>query len=194
MDFLQKKINSVRSAFTNQDDEADAGKKTILLIAGAVAIIVVLLLLLLLTSGPGKSGQKEMKDAMTPFSEALAITTTYEKDLSHTPTKNDISLIKTLLRSNYGPLSDLYNDTFQPKPRLLANPKPDSASDKKLEAASRNNTLDDEILKILEPKIIAAANNLQKARKSFTKQSSIAVIETAQKDLRAILDILNKAR
>lgn len=175
-------------------EEASGISKKQLYIGGGILLAIVTALALLLTSGGAKPGQAEMAATLQPLSEAVAITKTYEKQLSRTDVKNDMTLVKILLQSNYQPLNDLYSTTFTPVKKFSSNPKPDDESVEKLDAAVKKNTLDDEIINVLGPKVATAANQLKRARPNFSKQESVNTIETAQKALESVLDILNRAR
>lgn len=191
MSLLNNKPLGSNDYLVEQDPNA---KKKKLFIIGASVFVLLVALTLMFSGGGPKPGQTEMQATLEPLSEALAITTEYEKRLSYVPTKNDVSTVKTLLRSNYSPLNDLYNTTFSPKKKFSSSPKPSSKSVELLDVAVKNNTIDNEIVIALEAKISEATQNLQKTKVHFTKQESLETIETAEKDLSAALDILNRAR
>ena len=167
-------------------------KKLYLIIAGVVVLVVALLLIF--TSGGSKPGQETMRKSLQATSESLGIIDEYENQLTYAPTKNDVALVKILLRGNFQKLNELYNKTYKPKKKFSSNPKVDTKSKETLDRSERNNTLDSDILKALEPKIATAKKNLTASRSSFTKKDSVDKIKVSIEDMNSIQDILNKDR
>lgn len=190
MAFLKQTSQQLASL---SDGDGPFSKKT-LFIGGGLLLAAIIVLVLVLTSGGSKSGQTEMNATLEPLSESVGIVSTYESDLSRSDVKNDMTLAKLLLTSSYRSLNELYETTFTPAKKFPLNPKPDQASVEILDAAVKANSVDSEIINVLEPKVEQALSELEKARPSFSKESSVNTIETAKKSLTSVLDILNRAR
>lgn len=167
-------------------------KKLYLIIAGVVVLL--LALVFTLTSGGSKPGQETMRKSMQATSESLGIIDEYEDQLTYEPAKNDVALVKILLRGNFQKLNELYNTTYKPKKKFSNSPKIDTKSKQTLDRSQRNNTLDSDILTALEPKIETAKKNLTLSRSSFKKKDSVDKIKVSIEDLKSIEDILNRDR
>lgn len=170
-----------------------ASRKKLILIVGGVLVLVIALILVL-TSGGSKAGQETMRSSLQASSEALGIIDEYEDRLQYAPSKNDVALVQILLRGNFQKLNELYTTTYKPKNKISNSPKVDSESKETLDRSVRDNTLDSDILKALEPKIAEAKKSLTRTRPSFTKKDSVEKIETSIKDLESIEDILARDR
>lgn len=170
-----------------------ASKRRLLIIGGVVTILVLGLILLLFGKQP-KPGEPEMQASLKSTSEALGIVDTYAAKLQYSQTKNQVALVQILLRGNFQKLNELYKTTYNGKKKFSTSPKPDASSKTELDAAIRNNTLDSEIVTVLEPKINQAQKKLVVARQKFNKSSSVETIEVSIKDLGSIQEILNQAQ
>ena len=166
-------------------------KMKVALVVGGIVLLLVLLALVAF-SGGGVPGKVEMKNVLQPTSEALGIIEDYEKDLEYSPTINNVALAQILIRGNYQELNTQYNKLYKPSKRFSSNPKPDTRSQELLDESRRNNTLDTEINKVLIAKITKAENSLAKARKVVVNKKLNQQIVSAQKDMQAILEMLNK--
>jgi hypothetical protein len=175
------------------DNTNPGSKKALLLMAGGVLLLIIIIAWLFLGTG-GKPGADDMKKTVQNTSEALGIIDEYESDLQYTPTKNDVALVQILLRGNYSNLNELYNKTYKPKKKFSNSPKPDKASQTKLDAAKRNNVLDTEIITVLKPKIEAARAAAKRSYPNFTKADALNDLKTAYNDYEAIEEILNRDR
>lgn len=167
-------------------------KKLFMMIGGGVVLIIALILVF--SSGGAKPGQETMRKSLQSTSEALGIIDEYENDLQYEPTKNDVALMQILLRGNFQKLNELYNKTYKPKKKFNSTPKIDTKSKTALDASERNNTIDSDLLKALEPKIASAKKNLSLTRSSFKKKDSVEKIKVSIEDLGSIQDILNRDR
>lgn len=170
-----------------------ASRKKLFMIIGGVLVLIIALILVL-TSGSTKPGQETMKKSLQSTSEALGIIDEYEGKLQYEPTKNDVALVQILLRGNFQKLNELYNKTYKPKKKFSSSPKVDTKSKTTLDASERNNTLDSDILKALEPKIASAKKNLSASRSGFKKKDSVEKIKVSIEDMNSIQDILNRDR
>jgi hypothetical protein len=72
--------------------------------------------------------------------------------------------------------------------------KPHSKKSLRYRPAVRNNTIDNNIIEVLRPKITKAESELKKAKPNFTKKESSNKIQTAIDDLQSIQELLNRAR
>lgn len=176
-----------------QMQQPDDSKKKMLLFGGGVVILLILLGLVLFGGG-GKAGQADMQSALKSTSEALGIIDGYDQDLRDTPTKNDVALTQILLRGNFQKLNDLYKKTYSPKSGFTAAGKADKASIATLDRSDRNNTLDSDILKVLNAKVKAADAKLVAIKPNFTKPSSKQAINDSIADMNSIQEILTKDR
>ncbi len=174
-----------------QADPAAEKKKLYMIIGGVVALLLIASFLIF--GNKPTPGVLELKNGIQATSDALGIVDEYQSKLSYAPTKNDVALTQTLLRGNYQNLNELYN-SFKPKKRFTSNPKPDNKSIDRLDEAVRNNTIDNDIVEVLKPKITKAESELKKAKPNFTKKDSTTKIQTAIEDLESILELLNRAR
>lgn len=170
----------------------DSGK-TKLLVFGGIAVLLILLGVVLF-SGGSSAGQTEMKDSVDDISQALAIIDEYEEQVQYAPTQNDIGLSQILLRGSQQRLSELFNTTYKPKKKLGGEGKLQAAAKTTLDTAQRNNTLDSDIITEVKKEVISAQRSLTRAKASFKKQDSRAIITTAQNDLTSIVELLNRAR
>lgn len=173
------------------EQDPNAEKKKKIMIGGGIFALFIALILVFTSGGGAQPGQAEMKAALEPLSEALAITTSYDRDLSYTPTRNGVAQVKTLLRSSYPELNELYNTTYKPNSKFSANPRPSKETTEILDGAARTNTIDSEIVVALEAKLNETLINLQKAKAHFTKTESLETIDTAREDISSALGVLN---
>lgn len=190
-DFSQSNQLSTNDYMVNQDPGAQKKKK--ILIGVGIALLLITLSFVLF-SGKPTPGEIEMKRSLQATSDALGMVDEYSKELNYAPTQNDIALVQTLLRGNFQELNTLYNTTFKPKQRFKTNPKPDDKSIEKLDEAVRNNTIDNTIISVLQPKITLAEKNLRLAKPLFTKKDSVKTIQTAIDDMSSISEVLSRDR
>ncbi len=188
---LSKQSQLGTNDYMVQADPAAEKKKLYLIIGGVIALLLVLSFLIF--GNKPTPGLAEMRGGLQATSDALGIVDEYQDKLSYAPTKNDIALTQTLLRGNFQNLNEIYN-TFKPKKRFTSNPKPDKKSTDRLDEAVRNNTIDNNIIEVLRPKITKAESELKKAKSNFTKKESSNKIQTAIDDLQSIQELLNRAR
>lgn len=184
---------STQNPYVMQLEEPTGSKKKLFLLFGGVALLL-LLLGLLLFGGKSKPGQPDMKVGLQNMSEALGAIDEYESDLQGSSAKNDIALIRILLRGNFQNVNDLYNKTYKPKKRFSNSPKPSKPTVSRLDNAVSNNAIDSEIFTELKPKINAAERAFSAAKISFKKQDSVAKINNTIADLKSIEDIINRPR
>lgn len=182
----------------NQDqyyypDEGGDKKKKIILIVGAV-VVVLMLLLLLFGGGEDNAGQLSMKQSLETTGETISIIDKYQAELNYGPTKNSVAVIQIILRGNHQKLNDLYKTTYKKAKQLSDSQKIDEKSEEELDLAVKNNVVDTEIIKILEPKIKEAKKTLQQAAIDFEKPSSVELIEVSISDFDIILEELARPR
>ncbi len=166
-------------------------KKVIILFVGGV-LVVLAIIAWLLFGGKTPASQQDMRVAVENTSNSLGIVDAYADQLTYSDTKNKIALTQTLLRGAYQDMNDVYNKTYKPKKKFAANPKPDDASQERLDAAKRSNQLDSEIIKVLQPKVVTATNSLKAAIPSFTKKDTIQKLKAAQANLEAADSLLSQ--
>lgn len=166
--------------------------KFIALIGGAILLIVLVLILLL--SGGSKAGQEDMQRSLQATYDSVGILDEYTDKLTLSDTRNDAALMQIILRGNFQKLNELYNKTYKPRKKFGSSPKPDTKSKETLDTAARNNTLDSEILKVLQPKITESHKYLKRSAPSFTKKDSKESIKKSLEDFESIDTILKKAR
>lgn len=168
-----------------------SNKRTSLLMFGGVALIL-LLLGLVLFSGGDSAGKQDMLDATEGVGESIGTIQTYERDLKTTPVKNNMALIKVILRGSYQNLGTVYKDVYDEKKSFSNSPKPDATTITTLEAAVKNDTVDTEIVGTLKPQLLKAQRSLIKAKGNITGSASRAKIATVQDDISSVIEILNK--
>lgn len=190
-DFSQSNQLRTNDYMVSQDPGAQKKKK--ILIGVGIALLLIAISFVLF-SGKPTPGEIEMKRSLQATSDALGIVDEYSKELNYAPTQNDIALVQTLLRGNFQELNTLYETTFKPKQRFKTNPKPDDKSTEKLDEAVRNNTIDNTIISVLQPKITLAEKNLRLAKPLFTKNDSVKTIQTAIDDMSSISEVLSRDR
>jgi len=174
-----------------QFEKPGTSKKKMLLIAGGVVLLLIMIGSLLF-GGNEKPGQVEVKNVLQPTADALGIIDEYEKDLQYAPTKNDVALTQILIRGNYQEINTRYAKFYKPKKRFSTSPKPDTASQEVLEDARKSNTLDTEIIEVIQPKITETQNALVKAKRVVLDKELLELIKTAEKDMQAIQEALDK--
>lgn len=174
-----------------QFEKPATSKKKMLLIAGGVVLLLIMIGSLLFSGGE-KPGLTELKNVLQPTADTLGIIDEYEKDLQYAPTKNDIALTQILIRGNYQELNTRYSKFYKPKKRFSNSPKPDTTSQELLEEARRSNTLDTEIIEVIQPKITETQSALAKAKKVVLDKELLELIEVAEKDMQAIQNALDK--
>ena len=181
----------------NQDQyyypEEGGDKKKMIIMFGGIIVVLLLGALLLFSGGDDQAGQLSMKQSLQSTNEALGIIDEYQSELTYSPTKNDVALIQIILRGNYLKLSDLYVEAYGTK-KPSSSFKPDEASVEELDRSVRNNTINTDIITILEPKITEAEKSLQQASVDFTKQSSVELIKVSVEDFVSIQGVLAKPR
>lgn len=181
----------------NQDQyyypEEGGDKKKMIILFGGIIVILLLGALLLFGGGEDQAGQLSMKQSLQSTNEALGIIDEYQDQLTYSPTKNDVALIQIILRGNYQKLSDLYAEAYDAK-KPSGSFKPDEDSVEELDRSVRNNTIDTDIITVLEPKITAAEKSLEQAAVDFTKQSSVELIKVSVEDFVSIQGVLAKPR
>lgn len=166
-------------------------KRTNILMFGGLALVV-LLLGLVLFGGGEKAGRQDMLSATETVGESLGTITAYERDLQTTPAKNDMALIKVILRGSYQNLGTVYKDTYDEKKSFSGSPKPNETSIAALEAAVKNDTVDAELVDALKPQLLSAQRSLIKAKPSIKSKASLAKVVTVQTDLTSVVEILEK--
>jgi hypothetical protein len=171
-------------------DEGANKKKLFLMIGGVILLVIILAAVLF--SGGGVTGQVEMKNSLQATSDALGIIDEYSDDLKYAPTKNDVALTQILIRNNHQELNTKYNKLYKPKKRFNSSPKPDAKSKETLDEARRNNKLDTEIIEVLRPKITEAGVAMNAAKKVVTDKELSSKLAAAEKDMQAILEMLEK--
>ena len=174
------------------EDEQDSKKRMLLMIGGAILVIVLLVLVLL--GGGSKPGKQNMHDSLKSTSQALGIIDEYETKLQSTPTKNDVALTQILLRGNYQKLNTLYIKTYKASKDLSNNPKADAASITALNRSERNNTLDTDIITVLQAKIQSAQSKLVLVQPAFKNAVDKKSIQDSIADMQSVEDALNRAR
>jgi len=174
-----------------QFEKPGTSKKKMLLIAGGVVLLLIMIGSLLF-GGNEKPGQVEVKNVLQPTADALGIIDEYEKDLQYAPTKNDVALTQILIRGNYQEITPRYTKYYQPKKRFSTSHKPDTASQEVLEDARKSNTLDTEKIEVIQPKITETQNALVKAKRVVLDKELLELIKTAEKDMQAIQEALDK--
>ncbi|MDQ5913050.1 MAG: hypothetical protein QG659_472 [Patescibacteria group bacterium] len=174
-----------------QFEKPGTSKKKMLLIAGGVVLLLIMIGSLLF-GGNEKPGQVEVKNVLQPTADALGIIDEYEKDLQYAPTKNDVALTQILIRGNYQEINTRYAKFYKPSKRFSTSPKPDTASQEVLEDARKSNTLDTEIIEVIQPKITETQNALVKAKRVVLDKELLELIKTAEKDMQAIQEALDK--
>lgn len=174
-----------------QFEKPATSKKKILLIAGGVVLLLIMIGSLLF-SGNEKPGQIEVKNVLQPTADALGIIDEYEKDLQYAPTKNDVALTQILIRGNYQEINTRYAKFYKPSKRFSTSPKPDTDSQEVLEDARKSNTLDTEIIEVIQPKITETQNALVKAKRVVLDKELLELLKTAEKDMQAIQEALDK--
>jgi len=167
-------------------------KKKSLLMFGGLGLLI-LILIMIVFGGGSPAGKTETLTAVTETGEAIGAIEAYERNLKTTPTKNDVARIKIILRGNYQSLGSMYKTTFDKKKSFTASPKVDSSSQRVLDAAVKNDTVDKALMAELQPKIIGAQRALIAMKASFSAPDSLQTISTAQTDYQAISDIIDKA-
>lgn len=181
----------------NQDqyyypEEGGDKKKTIILFGG-VFIILLLGALLLFGGGEDNSGKISMQNSVEATGDALGIIDTYQETLQYAPTKNDVALVQIILRGNYQKLNNLLVETYDEK-ALTESPEPDEDSKESLDRAVRNNTIDNDIIEILSPKIETALQSLTEASADFTSSDTLDILKTSAEDFQSIQNVLAKPR
>lgn len=189
-DFSKQRQLGSNDYFVQTDPAAE--KKKFFIIAGGVVLLLIILSFFVFGNKP-TPGLAELRSGLESTSDALGIVDQYEGDLNYAPTKNDVALTQTLLRGNFQNLNEVYNK-LKPKKRFSASPKADSKSAETLDEAVRNNTIDNEIIEVLKPKIASAESKLRQAKPNFTKKESTSAIQTAIDDLESIAELLNRDR
>jgi len=174
-----------------QFEKPGTSKKKMLLIAGGVVLLLIMIGALLF-GGNEKPGQVEVKNVLQPTADALGIIDEYEKDLQYAPTKNDVALTQILIRGNYQEINTRYAKFYKPSKRFSTSPKPDTDSQEVLEDARKSNTLDTEIIEVIQPKITETQNALVKARRVVLDKELLELLKTAEKDMQAIQEALDK--
>jgi hypothetical protein len=165
-------------------------KKTIYLMLGG-GLFVLILLLWLVFGGKSTPGQAEMKSVMQNTSDAVGVLDQYADETSFSGTKNDLALIRIILRGNYQNLNELYTKTYKPKKKFATVPRPDAKSKSTLDEAERDNQLDSRIIEVLKTKVAAAYNSLKLAEKNFNSKTSKQTLKSASDDLVSVSEILN---
>ena len=172
-------------------EPAQDDKKKILLMGGG-GLLIIILLLLVLFSGGNKTGQQNMRSALQSTSDALGVIDEYDSKLKDTPTENKVALAQILLRGNFQALNEIYTKTYKPKKKFPTSPKADKASIETLDRADRNNTLDDEITKVLAVKVKSANQKLLLIKPSFKKANTRASINKSISDMNSIEELLSE--
>lgn len=166
-------------------------KRANLLMFGGLALVL-LLLGLVLFSGGETAGRQDMLDATESIGESVGTIQSYEGDIKTIPVQNDIALIKVILRGGYQNLGGVYKDVYDEKKSFTNSPKPSESATTTLEAAVKNDTVDSEIVDVLEPQLLNAQRSLIKAKASISGETSRAKILTVQNDLASVIEILEK--
>lgn len=180
----------------NQDEyyypeEGDKKKKIIMY--GGIAAIVLLGMLLLFGGDKGAGGQLSLQQSLESTNEALGIIEDYQTKLNYAPTKNDVANIQLILRGNYQKLSGLYEETYDGK-GPSETPKADEESIEKLDRASRNNTIDTDIITVLKSKIEASQSLLEQTVVELETGPAVKVIKDSIKDYDSVLSVLERPR
>ena len=166
-------------------------KKRSLLMFGGLAVVLIMLGMLLFGGG-APAGREDSLSAIDATAEALGAIDEYDKELKRTPVKNEIAIVKTILRGNYQSLGTLYKNTYDKKKSFPSNPKLDARSTEILDTAVKNNTIDAALVEVLRPKITAVQRSLIAMKPNFNEPESLKTLSTAQADYQAVSDILEK--
>jgi|GEM_PF-3554005 len=185
-----KKPLGTNDYLTQQDPNAK--KKLYFMIGG---VVVLLLLIVLLFSGKSTpAGQASMKKGIQASSEALGVINKYGDGVKQSMNQNDVSLTSSLLQSNFKDLNSIYSKTYKPKKKLSSSPTLDAKSKATLDAAIRDNTLDTDIIIVLQAKVQTAETSLRATKPYITSKQSADKIQSAINDLDSIQDTLSRAR
>ncbi|MBP9738436.1 hypothetical protein KBD20_01980 [Candidatus Saccharibacteria bacterium] len=169
-------------------------RKTSILMFGGIGLLLLLLGLLVFGGGKKPGGQQDLLNVMNQTGSALAAIEEYEASIQNVPIQNNVALTKILLRGNYQNIGILYQKTYDKKQKFSNNPKLDGATQKTLDAAVTNNTIDSELISALETKVVSAQRSLIKVKPYFKSGDSRQTIVTAQTDYQSIADILEKSQ